>query len=68
MDALHFGIRPGEGAGIGLDFVPRLPLNSVQMLAKQNKGRLSLSANQTASFFFVVIPRASRSLPESGVG
>jgi hypothetical protein len=28
-------------AGIGLDFVPRSPLNSVQMPAKQNSGRLA---------------------------
>src|ERR1700742_2234248 len=36
---------------MGLDFVPRSPLNSVQLPAKQNSGRLSSSANQTTSFF-----------------
>jgi hypothetical protein len=30
-----------------------LPLNSVQMPAKANSGRSSLSANHTTSFFFV---------------
>src|ERR1700686_1505504 len=38
---------------MGLDFVPRSPLNSVQMPAKANNGRSSLSANQTTSFFLV---------------
>src|ERR1700748_1915760 len=38
---------------MGVDFVPRSPLNSVQMPAKQNSGRLSSSANQTTSFFLV---------------
>src|SRR5438445_13879719 len=38
---------------MGLDFVPRSPLNSVRMPAKQNSGRLSSSANQTTSFFLV---------------
>src|SRR6478735_4173446 len=37
----------------GFDFVPRSPLNSVQMPAKQVSGRSSLIANQTTSFFFV---------------
>src|SRR6201999_4000868 len=37
----------------GLDLVPRSPLNSVQMPAKANSGRSSLSANQTTSFFLV---------------
>ena len=40
-------------AGIGLDLVPRSPLNSVQMPAKAKSGRSSLRANQTTSFFFV---------------
>jgi hypothetical protein len=39
--------------GIGLDFVPRSPLNSVQIPAKQVSGRSSLRANQTTSFFLV---------------
>jgi hypothetical protein len=38
---------------MGFDFVPRSPLNSVQMPAKQVRGRSSLIANQTTSFFFV---------------
>src|SRR6516164_5276084 len=38
---------------MGLDLVPRSPLNTVQMPAKENSGRSSLSANQTTSFFFV---------------
>ena len=33
--------------------MPRSPLNVVQMPAKANSGRSSLSANQTTSFFFV---------------
>lgn len=33
--------------------MPRSPLNSVQMPAKQVNGRSSDSANQTTSFFFV---------------
>jgi hypothetical protein len=33
--------------------VPRSPLISVQMPAKQNNGRLSFSANHTTSFFLV---------------
>ena len=40
-------------AGIGFDFVPRSPLNSVQMPAKAVSGLSSLSANHTTSFFFV---------------
>jgi hypothetical protein len=36
---------------MGFDLVPRSPLNSVQMPAKANSGRSSLSANQTTSFF-----------------
>jgi hypothetical protein len=32
---------------------PRSPLNSVQSPPKANKGRSSLSANQTTSFFLV---------------
>jgi hypothetical protein len=39
------------GPGIGFVLVPRSPLNSVQMPAKQNRGRLSSSANRTTSFF-----------------
>src|SRR6185369_12922081 len=39
--------------GIGFDFVPRSPLNSVQMPPKQVSGLSSLSANQTTSFFLV---------------
>src|ERR1700730_3575156 len=38
---------------MGLDLVPRSPLNSVQMPAKANSGRSSLRANQTTSFFLV---------------
>src|SRR6516162_8943162 len=38
---------------MGLDLVPRSPLYTVQMPAKENSGRSSLSANQTTSFFFV---------------
>src|SRR3984893_1022472 len=45
------------GPGMGFDLVPRSPLNSVQMPAKANSGRSSLSANQTTSF-----------LPVSGLG
>src|SRR5712671_1995386 len=41
------------GPGIGLDLVPRSPLNSVQMPAKASSGRSSLAANQTTSFFLV---------------
>src|SRR6188472_3359824 len=41
------------GPGTGLDLVPRSPLNVVQMPAKANRGRSSLSANHTTSFFFV---------------
>src|SRR6266567_9219364 len=33
--------------------MPRSPLNSVQMPAKANRGRSSLRANQTTSFFLV---------------
>src|SRR6266404_9542844 len=40
-------------AWIVLDFGPRSPLNSVQTPANANKGRSSLRANQTTSFFFV---------------
>src|SRR5262252_1404863 len=36
-----------------LDLVPRSSLNTVQMPAKENSGRSSLSANHTTSFFFV---------------
>src|ERR1700759_4357919 len=38
---------------MGFDFVLRSPLNSVQMPAKQNRERLSSSANHTTSFFSV---------------
>src|SRR5262245_1228713 len=38
---------------MGFDFVPRSPLNVVQMPAKANSGRSSLRANQTTSLFFV---------------
>jgi hypothetical protein len=41
------------GPGIGFDFVPRSPLNSVQIPANAQSGRSSSSANQTTSFFFV---------------
>jgi hypothetical protein len=41
------------GRGIGFDFVPQSPLNSVQMPANVNSGRLSSSANQTTSFLLV---------------
>src|SRR6478672_5598950 len=42
-------MRPGTG----FDFVPRSPLNVVQIPAKANSERSSLSANHTTSFFFV---------------
>src|ERR1700736_3897084 len=45
------------GPGIGFDFVPRSPLNSVQIPAKANRGRSSFKANHTTSF-----------LPVSGLG
>jgi hypothetical protein len=38
---------------MGLDLVPRSPLNSVQMPADANRGRLSSKANHTTSFFLV---------------
>src|ERR1700730_14009919 len=38
---------------MGLDLVPRSPLNSVQMPAKAASVRSSLRANQTTSFFLV---------------
>lgn len=38
------------GQGIGFDFVPQSPLNSVQM---PNSGRLSSRANRTTSFLLV---------------
>src|SRR5882762_3284340 len=38
---------------IGFDFVPRSPLNSVQMPAKAVSGLSSFSANHTTSFFLV---------------
>src|ERR1700686_5278177 len=41
------------GPGIGFDFVPRSPLNSVQMPAKAVSGLSSFSANHTTSFFLV---------------
>src|SRR5690349_14071110 len=41
------------GPGTGFDFVPRAPLKVVQIPPKVNSGRLSPSANQTTSFFFV---------------
>lgn len=60
MDWLDNGIRRCRrkpqtlsGPGIGFDFAPRSPLNSVQMPAKQVSGRSSLIANQTTSFFLV---------------
>src|SRR5712675_1754003 len=40
-----------SGPGIGFDFVPRSPLNSVQMPANAHSSRSSLRANQTTSFF-----------------
>jgi hypothetical protein len=39
--------------GIGLDFVPRSPLYSIQIPAKVASGRSSSSPNQTMSFFLV---------------
>src|ERR1700736_3840527 len=45
------------GPGTGFDLVPRSPLNSVQIPAKANRGRLSFNANHTTSF-----------LPVSGLG
>jgi hypothetical protein len=58
MDPLDHGVRRrGQnqrlGPGTGLDFVPRSPLNSVQMPAKAASGRSSFRANQTISFFLV---------------
>ena len=60
MDRLDDRVRRGGqkavdlcGPGTGFDFVPRSPLNSVQMPAKADSGRSSLSANQTTSFFLV---------------
>jgi hypothetical protein len=47
------GRRRDCGPGTGFDSVPRSPLNSVQMPAKVNSGRSSLSANHTTSFFLV---------------
>src|SRR3979490_2448103 len=41
------------GPGIGFDLVPRSPLNSVQIPAKDVSGRSSFKANQTTSFFLV---------------
>ena len=38
---------------IGLDLLPRSPLNSVQIPAKAVSGRSSFCANQTTSFFCV---------------
>src|ERR1700739_2656515 len=38
---------------MGFDLVPRSPLNSVQMPANVNSGRLSSRANHTSSFFLV---------------
>src|ERR1700754_2185898 len=38
---------------MGLDFVPRSPLNIVQIPANAISGRSSSRANQTTSFFFV---------------
>src|SRR6476646_8761216 len=54
-ETLNLGVRCGPG--IGLDLVPRSPLNSVQMPANANSGRSSFNANQTTSF-----------LPVSGFG
>src|SRR6478672_3666999 len=38
---------------MGFDLVLRSPLNSVQVPANANRGRSSLSANHTTSFFLV---------------
>src|ERR1700722_8599004 len=38
---------------MGLDFVPRSPLNIVQIPANAISGRSTSRANQTTSFFFV---------------
>src|ERR1700761_2602020 len=38
---------------MGFDFVPRSPLNVVQMPANAVSGRSPFNANQTTSFFFV---------------
>src|SRR6201996_7492505 len=38
---------------MGFDFVPRSPLNVVQMPANAVSGRSSFNANQTTSFFLV---------------
>jgi hypothetical protein len=59
------------GPGISLDLVPRSPLNSVQIPAKANNGRLSFKANQTTSFFLAQglapahIPRSCSPAPDS---
>jgi hypothetical protein len=57
MDRLDYRIRRGRQeavhevrAGIGFDFVPWSPLNSVQIPRKANSGRSSFKANQTTSF------------------
>src|SRR6478609_9427928 len=50
-ETLNLGVRCGPA--IGLDLVPRSPLNSVQMPANDDSGRSSPWANQTTSFFLV---------------
>ena len=49
----HETVEPECGPGTGLGFVPRSPLNSVQIPVNATSGRSSLSANQTTSFFLV---------------
>jgi hypothetical protein len=46
-------------AGDWLGFTAVIALNSVQAPAKQNSGRLSSSANQTASFFVLEFVRGA---------
>jgi len=58
MDRLDDRVRRRREEAVDIvrprfDFVPRSPLNSVQMPAKQVSGRSSLIANQTTSFFLV---------------
>jgi hypothetical protein len=41
------------GPGIGFDFVPRSPLNSVQMPREAGQRPIIIDRNQTTSFFLV---------------
>jgi hypothetical protein len=49
---MNFMLRCTSGQA-QIYFVPRSPLNVVQLPAKANSGRSSLSASHTTSFFFV---------------